>query len=278
MENPNRQNSTQEQLPDDALWVLQLSDTHLYADPEGTLAGVNTHDTMLQTLDMALRTLPRKPDLLIATGDLVHDASTAGYDRLALSLLELEIPVYCLPGNHDDPGLLAERMTAMGVPGNRRVETEHWRILLLDSTVAGREGGHLATAELAWLEAQIQAADKHVLLCLHHQPFPVGSRWIDVMALDNGPALISLVRGHPQVKGVTWGHVHQAFERFEKGAYWLSAPSTCVQFAPGSDEFALDPVPPGCLVLALGADGEINRQLLRLDSLPGATELGLAGY
>ena len=123
MDSPNKQNSSRKQLPDDALWVLQLSDTHLYADREGTLAGVNTHDTMLQTLDMALRTLPRKPDLLIATGDLVHDASTAGYDRLALSLLELQIPVYYLPGNHDDPGLMAERMTAMGVPGNRRVSS-----------------------------------------------------------------------------------------------------------------------------------------------------------
>ena len=278
MDRRTRQNSSKNQLPDDALWVLQLSDTHLYADQGGTLAGVNTHDTMCLTLDMALHTLPRKPDLLIATGDLVHDASAAGYDRLARSLLELEIPVYYLPGNHDNPKLMADRMTAMGVPGNRLVEAEHWRILLLDSTVAGREGGHLATGEFAWLEQQIGADDKHLLLCLHHQPIPVGSRWIDTMAVDNGPELVSLVNNHPQVKGVTWGHVHQVFEQFERGAYWLSAPSTCIQFAPGSDGFALDPVPPGCLVLALGANGEISRRLLRLDELPGATELALAGY
>ena len=273
-----RQNSSKARLPDEALWVLQLSDTHLYADPGGTLAGVNTLDTMHQTLDMALRRLPRKPDLLIATGDLVHDASTAGYDRLARSLLQLDIPVYCLPGNHDNPKLLAQRMTAMGVPDNRLLETAHWRILLLDSTVAGQEGGHLAAAELAWLEQQIQAVDKHLLLCLHHQPIPVGSRWIDAMALDNGAALVSLVRHYPQVKGVIWGHVHQAFERHEKGVYWLSAPSTCIQFTPGSDEFSLEPVPPGCLVLALSANGEINRRLLRLNELPEATEPALTGH
>ena len=188
------------------------------------------------------------------------------------------MPVYYLPGNHDNPKLMAERMTAMGVPGNRLLETEHWRILLLDSTVAGQEGGHLATDELVWLEQQIRATNKHLLLCLHHQPIPVGSRWIDAMVVDNGSALVSLVHDYPQVKGVTWGHVHQAFERFDKGVYWLSAPSTCIQFTPGSDEFSLDPVPPGCLVLALSANGEISRRLLRLDKLPGATELGLAGY
>jgi Icc protein len=274
----DRQNSNANQLPDDALWVLQVSDTHLYADQGGTLAGVNTLHTMHQTLNMALHTLPRKPDLLIATGDLVHDASIAGYDRLARSLLALEIPVYVLPGNHDNPKLMTERMAANGIPVNRLLDTEHWRILMLDSTVAGKEGGHLDTDELAWLEQQVQTTDKHVLLCLHHQPIPVGSRWIDTMAVDNGHVLLSLLNEHPQIKGVAWGHVHQAFEQFEKGVYWLSAPSTCIQFTPGSDEFSLDPVPPGCLVLALNAEGEISRQILRLDRLPGETELTLTGY
>ncbi len=271
-------NPSASQLPDDALWVLQVSDTHLFADLGGTLGGVNTLHTMHQTLEMALRTLPRKPDLLIATGDLVHDASSAGYDRLAHSLLELQIPAHYLPGNHDNPKLMAECMAASGIPDKRLIDTAHWRILLLDSTVAGEEGGHLDTDELIWLEQQIQATDKHLLLCLHHQPIPVGSRWIDTMAVDNGTALVSLANDCPQVKGVIWGHVHQAFEYFEKGVRWLSAPSTCVQFAPGSDEFSLDPVAPGCRVLALSPNGEISSQILRLDTLPEKIELALAGY
>ena len=264
----NSQNPGSSQLPDDTLWVLQVSDTHLFADQDDTLGGVNTLHTMHQTLEMALRTLPRKPDLLIATGDLVHDASTAGYDRLAHSLLELQIPTHYLPGNHDNPKLMVECLAANGIPHNRLLDTAHWRILLLDSTVAGREGGHLDRDEFVWLEQQVQATDKHLLLCLHHQPIPVGSRWIDTMAVDNGATLVSLVNDYPQVKGVIWGHVHQAFEHFEKGVRWLSAPSTCVQFAPGSDEFALDPVAPGCRVLALSPNGEISSQVLRLDTLP----------
>ena len=263
MDSYSKQKPGEIQLPDDALWVLQVSDTHLYADEAGTLAGVNTFQAMHQTLGSVLGRLPRKPDLLIATGDLVHDASTAGYDRLARSLLELEIPAHCLPGNHDDPGLLAERMTANGLPESRLVDGPHWRILLLDSTVAENAGGHLDAQELTWLEQQLKATDKHLLLCLHHQPVPVGSRWIDTMAVDNGHLLVSLLDEYPQVKAVTWGHVHQVFEHFEKGVYWLSAPSTCVQFAPGAEDFSLDPAPPGCLLLALGADGKVHRQVLR---------------
>ena len=247
---------------------MQVSDTHLYADKEGTLAGVNTFQAMRQTLETVLDSLPRQPDLLIATGDLVHDASSTGYDRLARSLLELDIPAHCLPGNHDDPGLLAQRMATHGISVSRLVDRPHWRILLLDSTVTGNAGGHLDTDELAWLEQQLRATNKNLLLCLHHQPVPVGSRWIDTMAVDNGHLLISLLDNYPRVKAVTWGHVHQVFEQFEQDVYWLSAPSTCVQFAPGADEFCLDPVPPGCLLLALSADGKVQTQVLRLDKLP----------
>ncbi len=266
------------QLPDDALWVLQVSDTHLYADQDGTLAGVNTLHAMHQTLNMVLRTLPRKPDFLIATGDLVHDASIAGYDRLARSLLELEIPVRCLPGNHDNPKLMAERMAANGIPDSKLLDAEHWRILLLDSTVAGQEGGHLGAGEFAWLEQQIQSSDKHLLLCLHHQPIPVGSLWIDSMAVDNGQELVSLINEYPQIKGVVWGHVHQAFERWEDGVHWLSAPATCIQFTPGSDEFALDSKPPGCRLLALSPNGELSSRILRLNEPVNETTLDHADY
>jgi len=273
-----RRNSELNQLPDETIRILQVSDTHLYADRDKTLAGVNTLQSMQQTLLRAVEDASPKPDLIIATGDLVHDASSTGYHRLAHSLLELEIPSYWLPGNHDNAKLMAKCMTANGISDSKILDTGHWRILLLDSTVAGHEGGHLSTAELAWLEQHIQSCDKNLLLCLHHQPIPVGSLWIDSMAVDNGQELCALVKNYPQIKGVIWGHVHQAFEYFQDGVHWLSAPSTCIQFTPGSDEFSLDPTPPGCRLLALTPNGNIKSRIVRLDEMPGETRLDLAGY
>ncbi len=275
---PAKQSSEADLLPDDALWVLQVSDTHLYQDQNTTLAGVNTFDAMQRTVTMALRNTPRKPDLIIATGDLVHDASSAGYHRLAHWLLELEIPAYYLPGNHDDPRMMVECMSAGNVSSSRIVETDCWRILLLDSTIAGQEGGHLNANELAWLEQLIQSTDKHLLVCLHHQPIPVGSHWIDTMAVDNGCEFVSMIKDYEQVKGVIWGHVHQAFEQFQNNVHWLSAPSTCIQFTPGVVDFAVDPIPPGCRLLALSQNGEINSRILRLDELPKETMQDIAGY
>ena len=48
------------------------------------------------------------PDLLLATGDLSEDGSRTSYLALRNYLKPLGIPVLALPGNHDDPGLLAE--------------------------------------------------------------------------------------------------------------------------------------------------------------------------
>ena len=69
-------------LPEDALWVLQVTDMHLYDDPQGTLLGVNTQDSFKQVLWDAINNKQRKPDLIVLTGDLVHDNSEAAYRRL----------------------------------------------------------------------------------------------------------------------------------------------------------------------------------------------------
>lgn len=89
-------------VPERSLKVLQLTDSHLYADPSRCLLGINTLETFDQVLAQALHE-QGTPDLLLATGDLVHDASDTGYKRLLGRLKLTGIPTYCLPGNHDLP-------------------------------------------------------------------------------------------------------------------------------------------------------------------------------
>ena len=84
-------------MPADGLNVLQITDCHLYADPSRCLLGINTLETFDQILEQALREAGR-PDLIMATGDLVHDASDSGYKRLLGRFKLTEIPTYCLPG------------------------------------------------------------------------------------------------------------------------------------------------------------------------------------
>ncbi len=79
------------------------------------------------------------------------------------------------------------------------------------------------------------------------------------------------------VKGIVCGHVHQDMNVMHKGIRVMATPSTCVQFKPQSDDFALDTVSPGWRELTLHANGEITTQVQRLASgsfLPDFTSSG----
>ena len=95
----------------DEVNLVQLTDTHIAADPGELLAGVNTTDTLLDVINAVNRR--EDLDLALLTGDLAGDPSAEVYEKLAGILRRLELPVYCLAGNHDDPALM-ERLLNSG--------------------------------------------------------------------------------------------------------------------------------------------------------------------
>lgn len=262
----------------DTLRIVQLTDMHLYADPRRDLLGVPTEQSFLDTARQARR--DHWPvDLVLATGDLVHDHEAATYQRLHTHLAALAAPVHCLPGNHDDPALMRAHLCAGSVQASKAVDMAAWRIVLLDSTVRGSDAGHLAATELAHLDAQLGgAADRHVLVCLHHNPVPVGSPWLDTMMVDNGAEFFAVLDRHPQVRGVLWGHVHQVYDQIRNGVRLLASPSTCIQFQPRSEGFALDEAPPGYRWLALHANGMIETGVARLENYTATLDRRSGGY
>lgn len=264
-------------LPAGTIRVLQLTDTHLYADPSGTLLGVNTHDSF-QRVVAHFRDQHWPADVLLATGDLVHDASPQGYAELRESLARFEIPVFCLPGNHDDPATMRAHLPGGQVIADTVSDFGPWRFVMLDSVIPGSDGGQLAGAELERLRAALQASDRHTLVCMHHQPVHVGSAWIDTMAIDNPAPLFEILDQTEQVRGLLWGHIHQTFEGKRGAVRLMGSPSTCVQFTPLSETFAVDEEPPGFRLLALLPNGEIRSQVVRIDDLPQGLEVASAGY
>ena len=92
---------------DKALQVLQFTDSHLLVHEDDLLKGTATWQTFQAVIEHAMRTAPR-PDFVLATGDLVHDGPRTVYRRLREYIKRMGVPVWVLPGNHDDPALLAE--------------------------------------------------------------------------------------------------------------------------------------------------------------------------
>lgn len=258
--------------------LLQLTDLHLFSDPAGRLLGQDTRETLARVLELAHeRHWP--PDALVLTGDLVHDERIEGYRLLHALLSALGLPFWCIPGNHDradlltaylDPGARAAlRLTALGP----------WDLALLDSTIPFEDGGHLAPEVIDGLDRHLAAHPaRPMLVCLHHQPLPMGSRWIDTMMVDNGDALLTLADRHANLRCILWGHVHQSFSARRGHALLLASPSTSVQFLPGSADFAMDPLPPGYRWLVLHPNGRIETGVERIDGYPEPLVKHSTGY
>ena len=246
------------------LKLVQFTDTHIFADASRRLANVDTQASFLATRDKALAEAG-DCDLILITGDVAAEAEHEAYTWLTQQLAVFDAPVYCLPGNHDIGAVMQPIVNAVGWAYGGNPVVAGWHIVLLDSCVADADHGRLSEAEIARLN---QALTQHralpTLVCLHHHPVPMVSAWMDTMQLTNRETFGSVVEQHPQVRGVLWGHVHQNFDSYRAGIRLLASPSTCVQFAARSTNFAIDALSPGFRCLQLFADGSIETDIVRL--------------
>lgn len=245
--------------------LLQFTDPHLSGDPTASFRGVDT----LQALRTALVNATQRfgqPDAYVLTGDLVQD-DPAGYRWLKHVFANSPVPVLCIAGNHDVPDRMAAELRHPPFQVNGHKKLGQWLIVLLDTWVAADAGGRLGPEQLRTLDATLSAhPEHHVLLCLHHHPISMRSRWLDTVGLRDADELMAVVRAHRNVRGVLWGHVHQALDCFIEGTRFMSTPATCAQFKPGSADFALDHRPPGYRMLDLMPDGSIATEVVWLET------------
>ena len=257
--------------------IVQLSDCHLFKHPDGKLLGLNTEHSLQEVLKLIEAEQPTL-ELVLATGDLSQDGSSDSYIRFHQHMARFACPVYWLPGNHDLSDVMAHYQAAERM-SPCVIDHGGWHIIMLDSTIRGKVPGNFCAQELAFLESALQAATgKHVLLALHHQPVPVGSTWLDQQRVGNADEFFKIVDRYSCVRGIIWGHVHQVFETERNGVKLMSVPSTCVQFQPGSHDFAVDKASPGYRWFDLYADGRILTGVSRVNGVEFVVDYTVKGY
>jgi len=247
--------------------VLQITDTHLFADPAGELYGVNTRQSLISVLQH-INISANQGDLLLLTGDLSHDETESSYDLLNAIIDSLGIPAYSLPGNHDMPVFMERRLQNTTNDGISHFLHGAWMFVLLDSSVPGEVAGYIREDVLRALEdllgrhASESAGDaKHVLVAVHHNPVKVGSAWMDRIGVQNGEALFEVLHKHESVKAVICGHIHQELRTKVNDITVYGTPSSCFQFTPHTPEAAIDDKPPGYRTLTLHDDGTIESRV-----------------
>ena len=239
--------------------VVQISDTHLSdtrPEAEARLAA---------TIDHVLA-LPTQPDVVIVTGDITDHGTPSEYARAKAQLDRFAMPVYLLAGNHDDRSALR---AAFGSQGDHAMapylqytaDVGPLRLVMLDSTVPGQDGGTICPERMAWLDARLDAAkDKPTFVCVHHPPFATGMRVLDAIGLENAGAFGAVIARHPQVERVLSGHVHFTAQRRYHGTVAMTCVATSSQIAHDLEDAGrvwLTGGPPACLLHTRNADAGV---------------------
>jgi 3',5'-cyclic AMP phosphodiesterase CpdA len=231
--------------------IAQLTDLHLR--PCGLAANrVVESNTLVERAFARLAALHPAPDILILSGDLTHCGEPDAYQLLA-ELLDryIRMPVFIIPGNHDD------RLAMREILGDRLAYAERGpfihgvvddfpvRLVLLDSVVPGAPHGALCADRLAFLDAALRAApNRPTAIILHHPPIDCGIAHMDGMKLRDDEAFAAIVGRHAQVRAIWCGHVHRAVTGMCAGVPVSLAPSLV-----DSVVFDLAPTAPSALVL-----------------------------
>jgi Icc protein len=242
--------------------LLQITDVHLRAAPADTLLGVDTWHSVSAVLEQALA--EKTPAALLVTGDVAHDPDPSVYVRFHGWLsARFPGPVLVTPGNHDiaaNMGLLLET-DHLVLPG--------WRVIALDSHRDDEPQAEVTGADFAAFQEACGAAEQnHVLVATHHPPVDVGCPWLDRDRIQNGIELLEWMAEHSTARAMVFGHAHQELSFTHRHLNLFGTPSTCIQFEPGSQRFAVDDQKPGYRWLTLHGDGRVDSEVRRVDDYP----------
>ncbi len=214
--------------------IAQITDLHV-VERGAKMEGILDTNAMAAAAVAHLNSLKPRPDLVLATGDLVDGGEPSEYALLRELLDDLESPYYVIPGNHDRRAPLLEAF-----PGKAEtcssgfvqytLEDYPARLVGLDTLIEGRHDGLLCGERLSWLDGALgRAPDRPTLIFMHHPPFETGVWWMDTSGLSGATALREVVSRHPQVRLIICGHVHRPIQTSWGGTLISVAPSTAHQ-------------------------------------------------
>lgn len=256
--------------------MIQITDTHLLEYPHLEFVGMHPEQSFHAVIDLMRQQHPQI-DLIVNTGDLAQTPTPVTYNRYVQHMQQLNIPFFHTPGNHDD---VAHFPFHEADPTQLTViELGKWCIILLNSAQPERIDGRIAEVQLQQLSTLLtKYHDHHVILACHHHPFAMQSAWIDQHKLKNSSDLLETIQPFSNIKAILCGHVHQDSIHHWQGIEFLSTPSTCIQFKPKSDKFALDEQHPGYRYIRLKANGELETHIYRLPNFQRMDSSDILGY
>jgi Icc protein len=224
--------------------------------------GINTWNSFKTVINLVKKNIAQfGADLLLCTGDLSNDESTASYQHIKETFTNRTTPMTWTAGNHDDMAVASQ---ILGDP-LKKIELANWQLIILNSQWHNHIAGFLPSSELEFLEQALTTGkNKFTLICLHHHVTPLRSSWLDEYILHNNQDFLNIVNKYDKTKLIVCGHAHQDNLTVINAKNFITTPSTCFQFKPQTDELTLDELMPGYRWINLYSNGNYATGVIRV--------------
>ena len=213
--------------------IGQVTDIHLGFEPD------NPGELNRQRLDAVLAHMAgisTRPDILLATGDLVDRGDRESYERLRQAFSTCPIPALPCMGNHDERAPFRAVFPEFAGEGGfiqYHADIGALRLIIVDTLEEGRHGGAFCDTRARWLSDRlVEEQDRPTLIVMHHPPVELGIEWMNTDPREPWVARFAdAISGHAQVRGIICGHVHRPIVSAFEGVPLAVCPSTAPQVA-----------------------------------------------
>ena len=176
---------------------------------------------------------------LVLTGDLAHNGTVTEYEILKDMLVNINIPVTFMMGNHDCRKNFCKVFPFVKLDEFEFLQSalyfkEH-ALLCMDTlnsnhSIDTKHHGFLCERRLSWLENQLELVKgKKVILFMHHPPCPVGFKAMDKIRLINADEFFKILGKYKNIIHIIAGHIHRTISGNIRGYSFSIFKSTCHQ-------------------------------------------------
>jgi 3',5'-cyclic AMP phosphodiesterase CpdA len=232
---------------------LQISDTHIGFNKE---ANPDVVSTLMKTVSL-VNAMPKKPALVIHTGDITHLSKPSEFDTAAQLLSQLNVTeLHTTPGEHDvADASVTEYFSRYGKPSQDRgyYSFDHHGVhfISLINVLNFKPNGlaNLGQEQLEWLEKDLRgrSASTPIVVFAHMPLWTIYAPW--GWGTQDSDQAMSYLRRFGSVT-VLNGHIHQIVQKVEGNITFHTArstaypqPSAGVGPGPGPLKVATDELP-----------------------------------
>lgn len=194
--------------------IAQISDTHIALDTPDADRRIGDFERTIADINA----LDPAPNVIVHTGDIVHNGRQDEYAEAVRILAKARAPVYVLAGNKDDRANLRLAFSARGylAPDSEfidyAIEDYPVRLIAVDTLHTGSNKGDFCSERAKRLIGMIDAETaKPIAVFAHHPPFevPVGPHPLNFETPELMERLRQASQHSGRVVAIFSGHVHR---------------------------------------------------------------------